>query len=101
MPAKGRVMNRSDGVGFVQRDGVVMQSARIPGIPSLAEAIAGEPIRGSWWGHRKGQEIVLALATLYDSSEVLAFRLVQKKLTLVHRRLWPALARLSAEIGTA
>ena len=28
----------------------VLQAARGPA-PNLAEAIAGEPIRGSWWGH--------------------------------------------------
>jgi len=36
-----------EAVEFVKRHGVVLQAARGPA-PSLAEAIAGGPIRGSW-----------------------------------------------------
>jgi hypothetical protein len=34
-----------------------------------------------------------------DSPDVLCFRLVERKITFVHRRLWPALVRLAAELG--
>ena len=47
---------RFDPVGFVEQHGVVLAAARGP-VPSVAEAIAGEPIRGSWWGHEKGSQI--------------------------------------------
>jgi hypothetical protein len=86
-------------VEFIARHGVVLASAKGP-VPSLAEAVAGEPIRGSWWGHKRGSEIFHALEALDDSPDVLCFRLVQKKLTFVHRRLWPALVRLSDELGS-
>src|SRR5262249_47665734 len=56
-------------------------------VPSLASAITGEAIRGSWWGHARSHEI-FAL-----TKEVLVCRLVDGKITYVHRRLWPALAR--------
>jgi hypothetical protein len=87
-----------DPVAFVARHGLVLASARGP-IPSLAEAVAGEPIRGSWWAHPKGREIFRALAQVDDSDQVLRFRLVGGKVTLVHRRLWPALVRLAPELG--
>ena len=80
---------------FIERHGVVMQSAHHAKLPSLAEAIAGEKIRGSWWGHKKGREIFRALSIVYDSPDVVATPLVDGKLTLVHRRLWPALATLA------
>jgi hypothetical protein len=86
-----------DPVAFVEKHGVVLQSAHHAKIPSLANAIAGEKIRGSWWGHAKGQAIFRALVALYDSPDVVATRLVDGKLTLVHRRLWPALATLAYE----
>jgi len=86
-----------DALAFVARHGVVLQSARHARIPSLAEFIAGEAIRGSWWGHKKGREIFRALAAVHASGDVVATRLVDGKLTLVHRRLWPALARLVQE----
>src|SRR2546422_116675 len=62
---------------------------------NLAEAVAGAPIRGSWWGHRKGREIFRLTRAVRASPEVLVCRLVDGKITYVHRRMWPALVRLS------
>jgi hypothetical protein len=87
-----------DPVEFVARHGVVLASGKGP-VPNLAEAVAGEAIRGGWWGHPKGREIFRALGTVDDSPDVLSFRLVERKITFVHRRLWPALVRLAAELG--
>src|SRR5262249_46225255 len=61
-----------DALAFVARHGVVLQSARHARIPSLAEFIAGEAIRGSWWGHKKGREIFRALAAVHASGDVVA-----------------------------
>jgi hypothetical protein len=36
---------------------------------------------------------------LAESPDILTCRLVGGKLTLVHRRLWPALARLAEDFG--
>ena len=79
---------------FVERHGVVLASAKGP-VPSVAEAIAGEPIVGSWWAHPKGQAIFDALSTIDDDTDVRCFKLVDHKVTFVHRRLWPALAKLA------
>jgi hypothetical protein len=43
-------MTPRQALAFIRKHGVVLESAQGP-VPSLAEAIAGEPIRGSWWGH--------------------------------------------------
>jgi hypothetical protein len=83
---------------FVRRHGVVLESARGP-VPNLAEAVAGNAIRGSWWGHAKGREIFRLTRAVRDSSDVLVCRLVRGKVTYVHRRLWPALVRLAPEFG--
>jgi len=87
-----------DPVEFVARHGVVLASGK-GRVPNLAEAVAGAPIRGGWWGHPKGREIFRALQAAGDSPDVLCFRLVERKITFVHRRLWPALVRLAAELG--
>ena len=42
-------------LAFVRRHGIVPQSTRGP-VPNLADAMAGGPIRGNWWGHRKRPE---------------------------------------------
>jgi hypothetical protein len=87
-----------DPVEFIARHGVVLASAKGP-VLNLAEAVAEEPIHGSWWGHKKGSEIFHALAIVDESSDVLCFRLVENKITFVHRRLWPALVRLADYFG--
>ena len=83
-----------DPVAFVEKHGVVLEGSRGP-VPSLAEAIAGEPIRGSWWGHKKGKSIFWASRAVRDSDDIVVCRLVGGKITYVHRRLWPALVRLA------
>src|SRR4249919_3768352 len=72
--------------------GMLLQSARGP-LPNVADLVAGEPISGSWWGHPQGHAIFAALQSLDDSPDVVRLRLVNGKVTLVHRRLWPALVR--------
>ena len=79
---------------WVREQGIVLQSARGP-VPNLAEYVAGEPIRGSWWGHASGHEIFAVLSRLLNSPDVIATRLVNGKVTLIHRRLWPALVRVA------
>jgi hypothetical protein len=81
---------------FVERHGVVMASARGP-VPSVAEAVAGQPIIGSWWAHPKGKAIFDALSELDDSDDVRCFKLIDGKVTFVHRRVWAALARLASD----
>lgn len=77
---------------------MVLQAARGP-VPSLAEVIAGEPIRGSWWGHAKGRMIFQATQAVCESPEVLVCKLIGGKVTYVHRRVWPALVKLAPRFG--
>ena len=88
-------VNPSEALAFVERHGVVLQAARGP-VPNLAEAVAGERIRGSWWGHPKGQAIFRAANAVCDSPDVLVCKLVDGKVTYVHRRFWPALVKLAS-----
>ena len=74
--------------------GMLLQSARGP-LPNIAELVAGGPIKGSWWGHPQGQAIFAELQSLDDSPDVVRLRLVNGKVTFVHRRLWPALVRVA------
>jgi len=87
-------MTRKEALAFVKHHGVVLQAARGP-VPNLAESVAGGPIRGSWWGHPQGREIFRTAAAISDSPDVLVCKLVEGKVTFVHRRLWPALVKLA------
>jgi hypothetical protein len=78
----------------VKRHGIVLQAARGP-VTSLAATIAGGPIRGSWWAHPKGKEIYRVADAISESDDVLVCKLIEGKVTYVHRRLWPALVKLA------
>jgi hypothetical protein len=91
-------MTARHALAFVKANGVVLESARGPA-PKLAKRVAGEPINGSWWGHRKAAQIFHCSRAVRDSKEVLVCRLVEGKVTYVHRRLWPALVNLRTQFA--
>ena len=89
-------MNQSQAIQFVKKHGIVLESAH-GSVPNLAEAVAGERIRGSWWAHPKGQVIFRLTRSIRDSNDILVCRLMHGKVTYVHRRLWSALVRLAKQ----
>jgi hypothetical protein len=84
----------AEALAFVREHGVVLVSAR-GSAPRLTEAIVGEAIRGSWWSHPQSRRIYAILQAVSASGDVLVCRLVAGRITLVHRRLWPALVVLA------
>src|SRR5258708_33917364 len=82
---------------FVQKHGVVLASGKGP-VPRLTEAIAGEPIAGSWWSHPKAHGIFAVLQAVVEPGDVLVCRLAEAKGTLDHARLWPAPVPTSARV---
>ena len=53
----------------------VLESASGP-VPSLAAAIVGAPIRGSWWGHPQSQQIFKVTRAVRASKAVLVCRVI-------------------------
>jgi hypothetical protein len=60
-------------------------------LSSVVGLVTGESLRTSWWSHPKGRLIFAVLSELAEHPDVLSTKLLRKKDTLVHRRLWPAL----------
>ena len=81
-------------IAFVRKHGVVLESAAGP-VPSLAETIVGEVVSGSWWAHPRSHEIFALTRAVRDADDILVCRLIDGKITYVHRQLWPALVRLA------
>jgi hypothetical protein len=95
-------MTRRQAIAFVRKHGVVLESAR-GRVPSLAEAVAGGPIKGSWRSHPKSHKIFALTQIVRDSNDVLVCRVVDGKVTFVHRRLsgrrwfgWPTALRMNS-----
>lgn len=84
-------------LAFVREHGVVLESAKGPA-PRLIDAIAGAPLKGSWWAHPQGKRIFALLEAVKDDDEILVCRLIDGKVTLVHRRLWPQLVCVAARL---
>jgi hypothetical protein len=67
---------------------LLKQDKRLPNVVTL---LTGESLRTSWWSHPKGRLIFAVLSELADHPDVLFAKLLDRKDTLVHRQLWPAL----------
>ncbi|HVS83638.1 MAG TPA: hypothetical protein VHE60_18045 [Pyrinomonadaceae bacterium] len=93
-------MTAAEAISFIQEHGVVLASAKGP-VPRLTEAIVDEPIKGSWWAHSRSHQIFAVLEAIADSDDVLVCRLVNGKVTFIHRRLWPALVRVAKRFPSA
>jgi len=92
-------MTAAEALAFIEEHGVVLASAKGP-VPRLAEAIVNESIKGSWWAHPKSRQIFAVFRAVTDSEDVLVCRLVNGKITFVHRRLWPALFRIAQRFSS-
>ena len=93
-------MTPKQALRMVEKHGVMLESAKGP-VPNLADAIAGEKVRGSWWKHPRSHEIFAITRAVRDSPDVLVARLVDDHITFVHRRVWPALVRLAPKLRKA
>ncbi len=94
-PPKDIKLTPEEAVSFIEAQGVVLESAKGP-VPNLADIVAGEAIEGSYWGHPKGNEIFLLTRAIRSSKEILVCRLLEGKVTYVHRRIWGSIVRLQA-----
>jgi hypothetical protein len=100
-PQKTEGVTSAQALAFVERHGVVCEASRRGGIPSLVDAIAGEAVRGNWWSHPRSKAIFAVTRAVRDSQDVLLCRLVDGKISFVHRRLWPALVRIANQFDPA
>ena len=92
-------VDASGAIQFIRRHGVVLESAR-GSVPALAVEIAGGPIPGSWWSHPRSRLIFALTRAVRESPDILTCRLIDEKVTFVHRRLWPSLVRLASVIDS-
>lgn len=91
-PTESEIFNRI--LIELTRLGLLLESDAL--LPSVATLVAGEPVRGSWWSHPRSHAIFRISERLVDHNDVLFVKLVLGKVTLVHRRLWPALVAVAA-----
>src|SRR5713101_344481 len=64
-------------------------------LPSIVGLFCGQRVNASWWSLPEAHDIFRCLGSL-DSKTAVATRLIMRKVTYVHRRLWPALVTLGA-----
>lgn len=81
-PAAERVLQ-----ALAERGLLLKQDKSLPNVVSM---LTGESLRTSWWSHPKGRLIWAVLERLAEHPDVLFTKLLSRKDTLVHRRLWPS-----------
>lgn len=87
-------LTRSQVLASLKHHGVMLEGGHGP-VPNLVELIAGEPVKGNWWSHLQSHSIFALTRAVRASPNVLTCRVVNGKITFVHRRVWPALVRLA------
>ncbi len=85
-------MTPAEARALVRRQRVVPFTDTKGAPPSFVRAVTGEAVKGSWWGHPKGHEIFNLAGSLGDES--ITLKLVLGKVTILHRSLFAALARV-------
>jgi hypothetical protein len=71
------------------RNGLLLKQDK--SIPNVVGIITGESLHTSWWSHPKSHLIFSVLTKLADDPRVLFAKLLDRKDTLIHESLWPAL----------
>ena len=66
---------------------LLVQDKRLLNVVTL---LTGEAFSKSWWSHPKGRLIFAVVSDLSEHRDVLFCKLINGKVTLVHRSLWPA-----------
>jgi hypothetical protein len=88
--ASGAAANCAVVLGALRAHGLlVLHDAKLA--TSAVTIIAGAPVKGSWWSHPLANEIFRVVNEAADDPDVVVAKLVDGKVTLVDRRLWPAL----------
>ncbi|HEX8439957.1 RNA methyltransferase [Archangium sp.] len=90
------VRTEHDALELIHQNRVVTEVPAL-GTPSLVEAVAGGPVRGSWRAHAKGRLMYRLGRILRASDEVLSVRLVEGKVAFVDPSLWAVVYRVAME----
>ena len=78
----------------LEANGFLLESD--PKLPSVCSLITGSPLRGSWWSHPLAQIIFQVNEQLEDHDDILIAKLVSRKVTFVHRKLWSELVTIGS-----
>jgi hypothetical protein len=73
----------------LSRQGLLLKQDK--SMPSVVGLVTGESLRTSWWSHPQSHLIFSVLTRLADDPRVLFVKLLDRKDTIVHATLWPAL----------
>ena len=87
--ARREAANLTKVLRAVEQSGLLMQADSA--LPSVVTLLVGQPVHGSWWGHPMGDAIHIVNSHLKEHPDLIAAHLVSRKLTFIHRRVWPAL----------
>src|SRR5690349_12441118 len=65
-------------------------------IPNIRELLTGHRSRGSWWADPAAQKIFAVTQELEDHADATITKLISRKVTFVHRKLWTRLLAVAS-----
>jgi hypothetical protein len=92
-----RLPSPEEALRFVEAHGTVLESAHGP-VPTFVDFVASEQV-GRWWDHPLGRSIFQLTRVIRDSPDIVTCRLIDCKITYLHRRVWPAVVKLSRKFN--
>ena len=88
--ATGRGLEAGAVAALIHDKGLLLQTD--PVAVSAVGLLGGGPVAGSWWARPDGKLIFAGLQLLEHDPDIALFKLLNRKVTFVHRRLWPDVA---------
>src|SRR5262245_50877624 len=65
-------------------------------IPNVRELVTGKKSKGSWWADAAAHQIFTVMQLLGDHPDVTITKLISRKVTFIHRKLWTRLFAVAA-----
>ncbi|TPI21094.1 hypothetical protein [Mesorhizobium sp. B4-1-1] len=67
------------------------------GLVSLVDLILGPGVTGNWWGHDRANDAYNAYSALANDPNVIVVKLIDYKVTLVHRNIWNPIFKIALD----
>ncbi|TCA01027.1 hypothetical protein [Rhizobium leguminosarum] len=88
----------NDARGYLIQNGIIPLSPT-KGLVSIVDLILGPGVPGNWWGHQNANLAYNAYSELANDPDIIVMKLVDYKVTLVHRTLWDCIFRVALDNG--
>ncbi|MER9056730.1 hypothetical protein [Mesorhizobium sp. M0910] len=85
-----------DAKKYLESQGLIPLSPA-EGLVSLVDLILGPGVTGNWWSHHRANDAYNAYSALANDPDVIVIKLIDYKVTLIHRSLWACVFKIALD----